>query len=96
MRQWMRGNVVAVAAAAVVATTNVSVLGVLGSNVFNISATRAPLSRDTKDLIALGGVASVLFEDLPQVRCRKNREKVGGGGKRWFVKEGIAGRMSAT
>lgn len=63
----MRGNVVMVAVTAVLGTTNVSVLSVLGSGVFAVSGTQAPLSRDTEDLISFGGVASVLFEDVPQV-----------------------------
>lgn len=57
----------AVALTAVLGTTNVSVLNVLGSEVFDIEATRAPFSAETKDLIEFGGVASVLFEDVPQV-----------------------------
>ena len=65
--QWMRGNVVMVAVTAVLGTTNASVLSVLGSGVFAVSGTQAPLSRDTEDLISFGGVASVLFEDVPQV-----------------------------
>ena len=63
----MRSNLISVAAAAVLGTTNVSVLKVMGSEVFRVRATQAPLSRDTVDLIEFGGVASVLFEDIPQV-----------------------------
>lgn len=64
--QWMRQNVVVVAVTAVLGTTNVSVLGVLNSSVFDVEATNAPITRDTGDLIDFGGVASVLFEDAPQ------------------------------
>ena len=38
------------------------------SGVFGIAATDAPMSTDSSDLITLGGVASVLLEDAPQVR----------------------------
>ena len=63
----MRRNLIAVAGMAVLGTTNVSVLGALGSGVFNVDATKAPLSQDARDLIDFGGVASVMFEDAPQV-----------------------------
>ena len=63
----MRANLVAVAATAVLGTTNVSVIGALDSGVFGVGATRAPFTPETKDLIEFGGVASVLFEDAPQV-----------------------------
>ena len=66
--QWMRGNVVVVAVAAVLGATNVSVLNALGSEVFGVAATCAPFSSETEDLISFGGVASVLFEDVPQAR----------------------------
>ena len=59
----------AVALASVLGTTNVSVLGALDSGVFRVSATQAPFAPETKDLIEFGGVASVLFEDAPQVPC---------------------------
>ena len=65
----MRQNVVVVSVMAVLGTTNVSVLGAMDSGVFGVQATSAPISRDTRDLIDFGGVASVLFEDAPQV-CR--------------------------
>ena len=63
----MRTNLVAVAATAVLGTTNVSVLGALDSGVFGADATDAPFTPETKDMIEFGGVASVLFEDAPQV-----------------------------
>lgn len=65
--KWMRENVVVVAISAVLGFTNVSVLGALSSEVFDTASTRAPLSPDTLDLITFGGIASVLFEDLPQL-----------------------------
>ena len=76
----MRRNLIAVAGVAVLGTTNVSVLNVLSSEVFNVDATKAPLSRDTRDLIDFGGVASVLFEDAPQVSGRFGS---GGGVDDW-------------
>ena len=63
----MRANLLVVAATAVLGTTNVSVLGALDSGVFNVDATVAPFTPETKDMIEFGGVASVLFEDAPQV-----------------------------
>ena len=59
-----------VAVTAVLGTTNVSVLKALDSGVFAVSATDAPFSSETKDLIEFGGVASVIFEDAPQVGVR--------------------------
>ena len=63
----MRANLLVVAATAVLGTTNVSVLGALDSGVFRVGATQAPFASETKDMIEFGGVASVLFEDAPQV-----------------------------
>ena len=63
----MRANLVTVALTAVLGTTNVSVIGALDSGVLGVDATKAPFTPETRDLIEFGGVASVLFEDVPQV-----------------------------
>ena len=65
--KWMKDNVVAVGSTAVLATTNVTVLGLFNSDLFGHSATNAPKEGDVEDIAQLGGLLSVLFEDLPQV-----------------------------
>ena len=65
--KWMKDNVVAVGATAVLATTNVTVLTLINSDLFGLNATNAPKEGDVWDIAQLGGLLSVLFEDLPQV-----------------------------
>ena len=65
--KWMKDNLVAVGATTVLATTNVTVLTLINSDLFALNATNAPPEGDVRDLAQLGGLLSVLFEDLPQV-----------------------------
>jgi hypothetical protein len=65
--KWMKDNLVAVGATTVLATTNVTVLTLINSDLFALNATNAPPEGDVWDLAQLGGLLSVLFEDLPQV-----------------------------
>ena len=60
--QYMRDNTAAVAVVSLISTTNVAALEFLSSKVFDIDATKAPMTGSALDMIQMGGVASVLFE----------------------------------